>query len=263
MTTTAASRYAKLEAEDRRPFLDRARTCAKLTIPTLFPPEGSNNSTRYDTPYQGVGARGVNNLASKLLLTLFPPHSPHFKFEVDELTLEELTGSEGMEAEVSKALSAYTKRVMTDVEVRAFRPTVFEALKHLIVGGNGTLYVPEEGPSRFYQLEKYVCKRDPSGKLLELILKENIAIAAVPPELQSNLLYANRTRPTRRRPTRPSTSTPTFTSKTASTRSTRNWMAPPSQAPKGAFPQTVCPGWSSASTKSTARIMAVVIARNT
>jgi hypothetical protein len=193
MTTTAASRYAKLEAEDRRPFLDRARTCAKLTIPTLFPPEGSNNSTRYDTPYQGVGARGVNNLASKLLLTLFPPHSPHFKFEVDELTLEELTGSEGMEAEVSKALSAYTKRVMTDVEVRAFRPTVFEALKHLIVGGNGTLYVPEEGPSRFYQLEKFVCKRDPSGKLLELILKENIAIAAVPPELQSAVREQNTT----------------------------------------------------------------------
>jgi len=188
--TTAAARYAKLEAEDRRPFLDRARTCAKLTIPTLFPPEGYSNSTRYDTPYQGVGARGVNNLASKLLLTLFPPHSPHFKFEVDELTLEELTGAEGMEAEVSKALSAYTKRVMTDVEVRAFRPSVFEALKHLIVGGNGCLYVPEEGPTRFYALEKYVCRRDPSGKLLELIIKESMNVAAVPEEIRSQVAAA-------------------------------------------------------------------------
>jgi len=187
MASTAASRYEKLAADERRPYLDRARTCAELTIPTLFPPEGSNSSTKFDTPYQGVGARGTNALASKLLLTLFPPHAPHFKFDIDELTLEEVTGTEGMQAEVDKALSAYTKRVMTDVESRGFRPTVFEALKHLVVGGNGTLYIPEEGPARFYSLEKYVCKRDPGGALLELILKENIAIAAVPEELRASV----------------------------------------------------------------------------
>ena len=71
----AAKRYVQLQAE-RDPFLDRARDAAELTIPYIMPPEGHTGSTIYKTPFQGIGARGVNNLASKLLLSLLPPNSP-------------------------------------------------------------------------------------------------------------------------------------------------------------------------------------------
>ena len=33
---------------------------------------GANEATEYPTPYQSVGSRGVTNLASKLMLALFP-----------------------------------------------------------------------------------------------------------------------------------------------------------------------------------------------
>ena len=83
---TLAKRYAMLETE-RNTFLERARDAARLTLPMLMPPEGHNYSTIYETPYQSVGSRGVNNLASKLLLTLLPPNSPFFRLMIDDYDL--------------------------------------------------------------------------------------------------------------------------------------------------------------------------------
>ena len=73
---------------DREQYLERAREVAKLTIPHLYPPKGANEATEYPTPYQSVGSRGVTNLASKLMLALFPPQAPFFRLDVDELSIQ-------------------------------------------------------------------------------------------------------------------------------------------------------------------------------
>eukprot|EP01037_Dinobryon_pediforme_P019961 gene19961-20476_t len=101
---TAAGRYTQLESV-RSPTLLRARECATLTIPSLMPPQGHGTSTVLPTPYQGIGARGVNNLASKLLLALFPPNSPFFRLDVDTFTIDKMTQKPGMLAVVNKALA--------------------------------------------------------------------------------------------------------------------------------------------------------------
>ena len=80
-TESAKAVYDRLET-DRKPYVTRAENCATYTIPALFPKDTDNGSTDYDTPYQSVGARGVNNLASKLGLALFPPNSPFFRLSV-------------------------------------------------------------------------------------------------------------------------------------------------------------------------------------
>mgnify|MGYP001173609647 CR=1 FL=1 len=85
--TSIHQRYEKLETE-RTPFLTRARECSKLTLPTLVPDAGHSSSSTFDTPFQGIGARGVNNLASKLLLALVPPNSPFFRLTVDDFKLQ-------------------------------------------------------------------------------------------------------------------------------------------------------------------------------
>ena len=85
------SQYSKLEL-DREIYLERARRNAELTIPHLYPPKGSNEATEYPTPYQSVGARGVTNLASKLMLALFPPQAPFFRLDVDELVYKSIKG---------------------------------------------------------------------------------------------------------------------------------------------------------------------------
>ena len=87
MHYTAESIYTKCEG-DRVSYLDRARTCSKLTLPYIMPDEGFGASSRLETPFAGVGARGVNNLASKLLLALLPPNAPFFRLNIDKFAIQ-------------------------------------------------------------------------------------------------------------------------------------------------------------------------------
>ena len=66
---SCAKRYNKL-ATDREIYLDRARECSELTLPALITPEGFSSATDLYQPFQSIGARGVNNLASKLISLL-------------------------------------------------------------------------------------------------------------------------------------------------------------------------------------------------
>ena len=159
-TSTCAGRYERLSAL-RETYLNRARESAKLTIPTLIPESGHGVATKFATPYQGIGATGVNNLASKLLLSLLPPNSPFFQMKIDDFTAEELAQEEGARAKVDEALNKYERAVMTDIENSGTRSAVFEALKHLIVGGNTLVYLPKDGGARVFPLHRYVVKRDP------------------------------------------------------------------------------------------------------
>ena len=102
--TSIQSQYNKLEM-NREVYLQRARDCAKLTIPTLFPDKGSNEATEYQTPYQSVGARGVMNLASKLMLALFPPHAPFFRLSVDDLVFKQIQGDPKTKSSIEAGLS--------------------------------------------------------------------------------------------------------------------------------------------------------------
>src|SRR5687768_1361704 len=182
-TDSLKSRYAKLET-DRLPYLQRARECAELTIPSLLPPQGSTGSTRLPTPYQSLGARGVNNLASKLLLTLLPPNSPFFRYSIDDYMLEKMTGQRGMRGGVEKALNKMERSVMNEIETSAIRSPAFEALKLLLTTGNVLQYLPPEGGMKVFRLDRYVVKRDPMGNLLELITKENISPMELPEDIR-------------------------------------------------------------------------------
>jgi hypothetical protein len=186
--SSAASLYAKLET-DRFPFLDRARDCSKYTLPTLVPPSGHSNATKYYTPYQAVGARGVNNLASKLLLALLPPNSPFFRLQIDDFTLEQLTKQEGMRAQVEEGLNKIERAVQSEIEAGAIRVSAFESMKHLLVSGNALLYLPDGGGMRVFPLEKFVVRRDAMGKVLDIITKETVSPSTLPTDVQVMLGY--------------------------------------------------------------------------
>lgn len=164
--------------------LTRAREASLLTIPMLVPPQNNSVATRYPTPYQGLGARGVNNLASKLLLALLPPNSAFFKLAIDDFQLEKLTQQEGMRSKVEEAFGQIERSVMNEIETGAIRVKMFEALKHLIVAGNVLCYVTPQGALRVFPLSRYVVKRDPMGNVLEIVTKEDISPLAIPADLR-------------------------------------------------------------------------------
>jgi hypothetical protein len=180
---TASGKYSQLESS-RQAFLDRARECSELTIPSLLPKDGHSGASRLPTPWQGIGARGVNNLASKLLLALLPPNAPFFRLSIDDFTLEKLTQQEGMRAKVEEGLNRIERSVMTEIESNAIRVGGFEALKHLLVTGNALVYLPKEGGVRVFRLDRYVVKRDPMGNVLEVITKESVSPSSMPEEIQ-------------------------------------------------------------------------------
>lgn len=180
---SVAARYEQL-ASTRQPFLDRARECAKLTIPALLPPSGHTDANVLPTPYQGVGARGVNNLASKLLLTLLPPNASFFKFNLDDETVRELSGKDDMRAEIEEALSSIERTIVGQVETTRLRVPVFEVMKQLLVAGNVLVYMPPGGGIKVFRLDRYVCKRDPMGNIIEIVVKESIAPVALPPDIR-------------------------------------------------------------------------------
>lgn len=181
MAMTCEARYQRLES-DRLTFLNRARRCAELTIPTLIPPASHSKSTIYYTPWQGIGARGVNNLASKLLLSLLPPNSPFFRLEVDDFTLAEMAGKPDARAKVEEGLNKIERAVQSEIEGTGMRSPIFLALKNLIVGGNYLIYLPKEGGVRGYRLDSYVVKRDIKGNVLEIIAKDEVSPLALTAE---------------------------------------------------------------------------------
>jgi hypothetical protein len=188
---TAKGRFESLKVE-REPFLSRAREVSKLTIPSLIPPEGSTGATKLPTPYQSVGSKGVNNIASKLLLALFPPGSSFFKLTIDDFVLDALIataggGEKGQDAkgQFEKGLAKVEHAVVNRMEAVGMRVDLFEALKHLVAGGNSLLKIGKRGKVMVYPLSHYVCKRDGEGEPLEIVLEQCFAPMTLPPEAKA------------------------------------------------------------------------------
>lgn len=182
-----AGRYSELETT-RATFLERARACSELTIPTLIPPEGKVQDL--PTPYQSVGARGVNNLGAKTLLALYPPEAPFFRLSPSKAVLKDAARAAGGEEVLSEAeqqLSDVEQEVQRAIEGAGQRPTLFTALRHVIVGGNGLLHVMPDNRLQFFPLSQYVVVRDLQGNLLEIIVKQSLKWRSLPAEVRTAL----------------------------------------------------------------------------
>jgi Autographiviridae portal protein len=191
------SRYEILSTY-RIPYLNRAFDCAELTLPFLLPRYGHSSTTVLPTPFQSVGARGVNHLSSKLLISLFPPNTPIFKMMMDEGTIAEMEAEKGGEEEAKnlrtefdKAFGKIERIVMSEVEASGDRTVLAEALKHLLVVGNSLLHQAKEG-LRAFPLNQFVTRRDPAGNVLEIILKEEVDPIVLPEVIRAAITSSSK-----------------------------------------------------------------------
>lgn len=179
---TAKALYSKLEG-DRESYLNSAYDAAELTVPYLMPRTKGTHAT-LTTPYQSVGSRGVNNLASKLLLALLPPNAAFFRLSVDSLALaeEEPEIAEQIITDLETSLRRVEDTVMLEISRNTFRSSLHEALKQLIVTGNVLLYVTDDNRLRVFRLDRFVVERDSMGDAFRIIVKESLSPLALPPE---------------------------------------------------------------------------------
>lgn len=186
---SGAGKYEGLKSK-RESYLTRAREASALTIPYIMPREGDSGHTRYDTPYQSIGARGVNNLSSKIVLSLLPPGQPFFKYQLDAFKVEELvneTGNLELKVEFDKGLSKVESAITAEVEADAIRPSLFEGIIHLIITGNVLLYVPTHEKARIYHLDTFVIKRTSAGDVITIIIEELLSPKSLTEEQQKML----------------------------------------------------------------------------
>ena len=174
------SRWTKLDSE-RSTVLDRAKECTELTIPSLLVDTTHSEQDTLSTPYQSLGARAVNNLASKLLLSLLPPNAPFFRFVPDKIAMMELEGQQGgAMAEVQERLADLELGLAAQIEREALRVPIFEALKLLVATGNALVFRDKDEGTRVFNLNAYCVKRSPEGKLKEIITREQVEFDDLP-----------------------------------------------------------------------------------
>lgn len=184
---TAKAIYDRLES-DRKNYTARAETNAQYTIPALFPKDSDTSSTAYKICNQSVGARGVNNLSSKLLLALFPANTTFFQLSMrDDIQKQFLaSGQEDAKQEIEQALMQMEQLVLKYIETNQIRVTVKEALIQLLIAGNALLFLPPaEGGAKLYRLNSYVCQRDALGNVLQIVAKDSLSYSSCPAEVRA------------------------------------------------------------------------------
>jgi hypothetical protein len=191
--------YRQLEG-DRNNYLERARTAARYTLPYLIPISDSytpGQNQQWGLPWNGLGARGVHNITSRLTLALLPPTEAFFRFTIDEIELatqeQEALAAGATPEDLAKGKSTFDlglakleRAVLRSIETSNDRVAVHEMLMHLIVGGNALLYVSEKG-LRCFHLDRYVLRRDPMGNPLQAIVCEELSVENLPPRVKAVL----------------------------------------------------------------------------
>ena len=179
MDNEILTRYEKL-VQKRMPYLRRAQQCSALTVPSLIPPDNMQGQ-ELPTPFQGTGARGVRTLASKLLLTLFPPSTTFFKITNTEKIKK--TASPKDVQDLDGALAVMEFNVTAEMNKMFIRSAAFEVIRHLIVGGNGLMSFFGD-KVKVFPLSQYVVARDCEGNPYDIIIKESLGFSTLPPEVQ-------------------------------------------------------------------------------
>ena len=183
----AKERFETLDGK-RDQVLQRGRDCADLTIPALMPPQGSDENSNLSTPYQSLGSRGVNNLASKLRLALFPPGNPFFRFQIDKDTLEAL-GATSPQAvqQVEAVMQTLENDALDELEQGADAVILHAAIKQIITVGNVLLHMPKDEDSRVFRLNNYVVLRDAAGNWYEIVARETVSKYTLPEDIANGV----------------------------------------------------------------------------
>lgn len=184
--------YERLK-NDRVPYETRAENCAKVTIPSLFPKDSDNASTDYTTPWQAVGARGLNNLSAKVMLALFPLQA-WMKLKISEWQAKQLVADPAQLAVVEQGLGMVERILMSYMEANSYRVTLFELIRQLALAGSGLLYLPPPdagskayNPMKLYTLHNHVVQRDAFGNVLQIVTLDKVAYAALPEDVRNSM----------------------------------------------------------------------------
>lgn len=173
--------------------IDAAEQFSQWSLPTVFTKDlsgmdGKRSSLHRD--YQSLGAILINTASTKVVKSLFPQGAPFFRF-VDSNELADFVGELGLQGEVPSVQAeielAASAQVYKDEEYAA----KLHATKLLMVTGNALEYRDKQRQRSYvYSIRDYAVKRNGTGDVMLIVLRERICKADLPPELQAQ--YGNK-----------------------------------------------------------------------
>jgi hypothetical protein len=184
MTTTPKDTWESLDGQ-RSQHLDRSIYCCSLTIPYLLREDYNDDNTPLKAPYSATGASAVTSLASRLLMTLFPPNIPLFKLSIAPAVESKLknmvaASKENYKTTIEEELSIRERMVTEYIETIGIKSKINLAMELLVATGNAIIHIPSDGEINVLRLDQYVIKRDPSGRVKKIITRLGITADDIP-----------------------------------------------------------------------------------
>lgn len=196
---TLASEYNNMKVK-RESWLEAAKQAAKYSIPAVMPEESeltkSRNKSILKSPNQSIVADGINNLASKVTLTMLPPNQTFYRFKMDDTVIKSnaklsTEDEKEFEQDINKGLSKIESLLLDYMENSSDRVCLGEAMKHLYITGNVLMVYDKDLGLKYYPLSRYVVKRDYYGNIQKVITEESIGFTDLPDYIQKQILEKN------------------------------------------------------------------------
>lgn len=191
MTAPIKQSWERLDG-DRKNILTRTEDYASYTLPVVFPKTGyEQNSEELQTDYQAVGAQAVNGLANKLVLTLFAPSRPFMRYKLPPDVMQDLIDKLGIsQSDVEARLSVAERAAVSLLDSLQTRPKIYEVIRNLVITGNALLVLPKskKEPFQVVGLRDYVVKRSKTGRVIRIIVKEDLKFDELDHDVQKLLI---------------------------------------------------------------------------
>lgn len=166
----------------------KTESYAMWSLPTVFADIDTRSGKRVPVTrdFQSVGAMLTNFLASKLSQLLFPANQPFFRLEgsTDAGDIANLVGVS--EQDLSSTLADLENAAYRRIFMGSSYHQIVHAMKLLICTGNTLLYRDSEtGRTLAYSIRQYSVLRDGTGKVLDIVLKERVAMCTLPEDVKA------------------------------------------------------------------------------
>ena len=179
------ARFSELDMK-KSSMYTRWEEYAQWTLPYIFPRKDST-TIEMPGPSNSAGPQAVNNLANKLITTMFPV-DPFFRLRITTDIMAELKGAasqgdtnaQGVLDNLDKQLLEGEQQAMQKLGYNKFRTESTNVAKSLIITGNALLYHPEDDSNNVqsYGLRDYCVVRDLSGTVIELMTCDKKALVS-------------------------------------------------------------------------------------
>jgi hypothetical protein len=168
-------------AGQRHPWLNRVKEMAAFTIPSIYYDRGIDETAEILRPYQSLGAEGVSNLVSKLLISLFPAGASWFVYKPSARARAATVPDDQYQLFLN-FLQTREILVQAMTDSTNYRSKFRTVLEQILVAGQGLAQVLDDYKLHTFDVQAWVPRRNAAGEVVKLFICEPVAVSDLTPD---------------------------------------------------------------------------------